>query len=125
MKEMIAIKSSNTILYCHNWKETVHFYKKLLNLPVITSLDWFVEFQITDTSRLSVADETKTTITSNYGKGITLTFEVEDLRFIRSNLDKNGLRYSTKTSRAWAARMIHVYDPEGNRVEFWASIHQL
>ena len=38
------IRTSNTILYCRKWKETVAFYRDVLKLDVHFSNDWFVEF---------------------------------------------------------------------------------
>lgn len=117
----MKIKSSNTILYCKKWEETVSFYHSLLNLPVITSLDWFIEFKISSTSRLSIADESKTSIESNEGKGITITFEVDDIQITQSNLIQMGLEDPVIKDHHWGAQVIHIYDPEGNRVEFWTS----
>ena len=116
---MIKIKTTNTILYCKKWKQTVSFYRSLLNLPVLTSLDWFIEFKISDTSRLSIADELKTSIKSNEGKGITLTFEVDDIQNTHSNLVQLGLENIVIKDHSWGAQVIHIYDPEGNRIEFW------
>ena len=116
---MIKIKTTNTILYCKKWKQTGSFYRSLLNLPVLTSLDWFIEFKISDTSRLSIADELKTSIKSNEGKGITLTFEVDDIQNTHSNLVQLGLENIVIKDHSWGAQVIHIYDPEGNRIEFW------
>lgn len=118
---MIKIKSSNTILYCNKWKETVSFYHSVLRLPVITSLDWFVEFKISDTSRLSIADESKSTIKSNKGRGITITFEVDDINITHLNLMQLGFKDLVITNHPWDAQVINIHDPEGNRVEFWTS----
>jgi len=107
------------ILYCKKWKETVSFYHSLLNLPVITSLDWFVEFRLGDTSCLSLADASRTSIESNGGKGVTITFEVDDIQIARLNLVRMGLKEPAVKDHPWGARVIHVHDPEGNRVEFW------
>jgi len=116
---MIKINSSNIILYCRKWEEMVSFYQALLNLPVITSLDWFIEFKISDTSRLSIADESKTSIESNDGKGITITFEVNDIQRTHANLIQMGLNHPAIKDHLWGAQVIHIYDPEGNRIEFW------
>lgn len=42
--------------------ETVHFYNKRMSLPVAFENDWFVEFQLTDTSFLSIANSARATI---------------------------------------------------------------
>jgi hypothetical protein len=56
----MKIKSTNTILYCNKWEETVEFYRTGLKLPVISSNEWFVEFKLNEMSRVSVADEART-----------------------------------------------------------------
>jgi catechol-2,3-dioxygenase len=118
---MIKVKSSNTILYCNKWKETVSFYHSLLRLPVTTSLDWFVEFKISDTSCLSIADESKTTIKTSKGSGITIAFEVDDINITHLNLIQLGFKDLVIKNHPWEAQVIYIYDPEGNRVEFWTS----
>ena len=75
----LPITACNTILYCCHWKETVSFYRDILALPVNFAADWFVEFQISSTAYLSVADEQRTTIKSSQGQGITLTFRVDSV----------------------------------------------
>ncbi len=55
----MKIKAANSILYCKNWSETVDFYKNDLKLPVISSTDWFVEFKLNESARLSVANEAR------------------------------------------------------------------
>ncbi len=40
------------ILYCRQWNNTVEFYRDLMKLPVSFSNNWFVEFLLTETSRL-------------------------------------------------------------------------
>jgi predicted enzyme related to lactoylglutathione lyase len=118
---MINIKSTNTILYCKKWEETVAFYKALLKLPIKTSLDWFIEFKINETTHLSIADEARCSIDSNKGKGITITIEVDNIQKTHLFLTELGLNPPLIKNHSWGAKIIHVYDPEGNRIEFWAS----
>ena len=54
--------TTNTIFYCKRWEATVRFYRDRLKLPVHFSADWFVEFELTTVSRLSIADEKRATI---------------------------------------------------------------
>jgi len=114
------IKTANTILYCRRWKETVDFYKTRLALPVTTSREWFVEFKLNEVSRLSIADEARTSIDSNDGKGLTITMEVDDIETTHLYLNEVGLDPTPIKDHAWGARVIHIYDPEGNRLEFWS-----
>jgi predicted enzyme related to lactoylglutathione lyase len=117
---MMKIKTANTILYCRKWKETVIFYKTRLRLQVTTSNEWFVEFKLNEASRLSIADEARTSIDSSDGKGITITLEVDDIETTHLYLKEVGLNPTPIKDHAWGARVIYIYDPEGNRLEFWS-----
>jgi predicted enzyme related to lactoylglutathione lyase len=108
-------------LYCRKWKETLAFYKKQLKLQVETSLEWFVEFKLNETSRMSIADVARASIDSNRGAGITITMEVDDIETTHLYLNEAGLNPTAIKDHAWGARIIHIYDPEGHRVEFWSS----
>ncbi|MCP3942838.1 MAG: VOC family protein [Desulfobacteraceae bacterium] len=114
------IKTTNTILYCRKWEETVAFYKTQIGLPVTTSCDWFVEFRLNETACLSIADEARTSIDSSAGKGITITLEVGDIKMAHLYLKEAGLNLAPIKDHAWGAKVIHIYDPEGNRLEFWS-----
>ena len=114
------IKTANTILYCRRWKETVAFYKTQLKLQVTVSREWFVEFKLNETSRLSIADEARTSIESNSGKGITITMEVDDIEATFLFLSEAGPNPTPIKDHIWGARVIHIYDPEGHRLEFWS-----
>ena len=113
------IQSTNVILYCKKWEETVTFYRAVLHLPITTSTEWFVEFKLTATSRLSVADESRTSIKSGSGKGITIGLQVDDIMSARAQITDAGWK-PTPIKEIWGAKAFHVFDPEGNRVEFWS-----
>jgi catechol-2,3-dioxygenase len=106
-------------LYCKKWQETVAFYKDGLKLLVISSNDWFVEFKVNEMSRLSVADETRASIKSGDGKGITISMQVIDIEQTRTELMEAGI-IPTPIKEVWGSKAIYVRDPEGNRLEFWA-----
>lgn len=114
------IKTANTILYCQRWRETVAFYKTHLGFEVTSSHPWFVEFKLNGASRLSIADEAKTSMNSAGGKGITITLEVDDIEEAHRYLNEAGIHPPPIKDHAWGARVIHIYDPEGNRIEFWS-----
>ena len=76
----MKIKLTNTILYCNRWKETVEFYSNGLNLTIHSSRKWFVEFRLTDSARLSIADTARACVKSNNGKGITISLKVDDIQ---------------------------------------------
>ncbi len=113
------IRSANIIIYCKKWEETVAFYRTILQLPITTSTEWFVEFKLTRTARLSVADESRTSIKSGGGKGITIGIQVTDLITTRTQLKNAGFE-PTAVKEVWGAKAFYGFDPEGNRIEFWS-----
>lgn len=109
----------NTILYCRKWQETVSFYRESLELEITFSNEWFVEFKLSDTSRLSIADEGRASIDSSGGKGITISIEVDDIENTHSDLMNRRLK-PTAIKDQWQGKVTYVHDPECNRLEFWA-----
>ena len=118
----MKIKTANTIFYCTNWEETVKFYRDHLNLTVIFSTDWFVEFSLNSTSRLSIADEKRASIKSCNGKGITLSFEVKSIDNAWNFAKKAGLKPTMIKKHPWDARTFYLFDPDGHRIEIWQSV---
>ena len=110
------------ILYCKDWEKTVRFYRDQLNLPVNFSSEWFVEFSLTEISRLSIADEKRSSIKSCGGKGVTLALEVDDIEAMRGYMETIGLKPTVISKHPWDARVFHFFDPEGHRIEIWQSI---
>ena len=115
----MQIKSTNTILYCKNWQETVEFYRTGLKLPIISSNEWCVEFKLNEMSRVSVANEARTSIKSSDGKGITVSLQVADIEQSRNELIEAGI-IPAPVKEVWGAEAFYVHDPEGNRLEFWS-----
>ena len=113
-------KTANTNLYCDRFHETVRFYRDAIGFPVILSKSWFVEFAINPFARLSVADRTRTTMESSGGKGLTLTFQVDSLPTVHLGLSSQGCSPTAIVDHPWGARLFHVRDPEGHRLEFWS-----
>ena len=116
----ITLQRTNTILYCRHWMETVNFYKRNLCLPVAFENDWFVEFQLTDTSFLSIANSARATIADVQGQGVTLTWEVTDIEKAKGHLEMQDIA-TTPLQRKWNALVFYCQDPEGHRLEFWAN----
>jgi catechol-2,3-dioxygenase len=115
----LAIERSNTVLYCARWSETVAFYRSMIGLDVAFENDWFVEFRLTSSSFLSIADASRATIGAVNGQGVTLTWQVEDLSAVRTLLESKGVA-ATPTRRRWNADVLYCHDPEGHRIEFWS-----
>ena len=112
-------KTTNTILYCKKWQETVRFYAEILKLEVNFSNEWFVEFTLNTHSRLSVADHNRSSIKSSDGQGITIALQVEDSLTLHEHLSQSGAN-PTPMKKLWGADVFYVTDPEGSRIEFWS-----
>ncbi len=117
----MEIKTANTILYCAKWEDTVRFYRDYLNLAVTFSTDWFVEFHVSPTMRLSIADEMRTRVKSSRGKGITLSLEVENIDHAWRDAEQADLHPTAVTQHPWDALVFYLFDPEGHRIEIWQS----
>ncbi len=115
----MKIKAVNTILYCKKWEETVAFYRDGLKLPILSSTDWFVEFKLNEMTRLSAANESRASIKSGDGNGVTISIQITDIEQMQADLLDAGID-SSPVKDVWGARAIYVRDPEGNRLEFWA-----
>ena len=50
-----------------------------------------MEFKLNETSRVSVADEARTTVKSGDGKGLTLSLQVDDIEQTRTELMEAGV----------------------------------
>ncbi|MBT3312174.1 MAG: VOC family protein [Desulfobacterales bacterium] len=111
--------TTNMILYCKNWEETVKFYKDGLSLPVNFSNDWFVEFCLAENSNLSIANDQKSTIKSSEEKGITITLQVQDIDAVWEKFAKRKLDPTKIKRHPWNARVFYLLDPEGHRIEIW------
>ena len=109
----------NTILYCRRWDDMVRFYRDRLGLPVSLANEWFMEFRLTSTARLSIADERRSTVKSAAGKGITLTIEVNDINPVHQRMQDLGLNPTSIHRHPWDAWVFNLFDPEGNRLEIW------
>ena len=97
------------------------FYEAGIGLRISFRNDWFVEFELTRTARLSIADVSRSSMGSAGGRGVTLTLRVADIREARDELIARGIAPGEVQAHPWHAELFHVFDPEGNRVEFWAS----
>ncbi|MDF7807678.1 VOC family protein [Pontiellaceae bacterium B12219] len=117
----MKIETANTILYCDNWEETAAFYRDKLALPILTANDWFIEFQLTPASCLSIADVRRTTQHSARGAGITLTFKVNNLEQIWKNLAEKNVEPDPIRTCKMGGQAFFFYDPEGNRLECWTT----
>jgi catechol 2,3-dioxygenase-like lactoylglutathione lyase family enzyme len=115
------LKTSNIILYCKNWETTVSFYRDIMNLPVHFSNDWFVEFELSPVSRISIANEKRASIKSCKGEGITITLGVDDIMSAHKHAVQNGLNPTPIKNHPWGASVFYFYDPEEHRTEIWQS----
>lgn len=111
--------SVNTILYCKTWAETLRFYQILFGCPGDPVADWFVEFQINASARISVADEARATIKSAEDKGLTVSMEVDNIDATWDAIHAKGLKPGCVATHSWGAKVFYFFDPEGRRIEIW------
>jgi predicted enzyme related to lactoylglutathione lyase len=115
----VRVLTSNTILYCDRWAAVVDFYRSGLELQATMERDWFVEFEIHPGAHLSVADASHATVAAGNGSGLTLSWYVNDIDATRNRVIARGIEVSAPIRR-WDADTFFVFDPAGNRIEFWA-----
>ncbi len=120
MKMLPQVERVNTILYCSRWAETVAFYAETLDLPVTFQSSWFVEFALSETARVSIADASRTTVKSAAGKGITLSLQMKNLDAVWNTLKFAGITTTAITDHPMQARVFYFFDPEGYRIEIWS-----
>jgi catechol 2,3-dioxygenase-like lactoylglutathione lyase family enzyme len=113
------LRNTNIILYCRKWQETVDFYR-LLEFPITFSTEWFVEFQLTGSAHLSIADERRATVKSSGGAGSTLTLQVGNVDDAWQWLHAKGVGVGPIRNHAWGGRVFYFFDPEGHRLEVWS-----
>lgn len=83
-------------------------------------LSWMIEFMLTDTSFITVADENRASIKSSYGAGITLAIRVDDADRFHKFLTDKGTVPGEVTDYPPSTRRFFIHDPEGNRIEIWS-----
>jgi catechol 2,3-dioxygenase-like lactoylglutathione lyase family enzyme len=119
MARFFEIKRTNTILYCRRWAETVAFYRDRLKLDVAYQNEWLVEFHLSATAFLSVADQRRSGLSSAEGNGITLSFQTDHLPALHRHLTDIGLVPTDIRCQVMGGDLFYIVDPEGTRIEFW------
>lgn len=114
----IILQRTNTILYCSRWTETVAFYRDIFNFNITHQTDWFVEFQLSPSSFLSIAHAKYTSIKSVDGQGITLSWQIADVYEAHESMQTAGIEV-TDIKKKWGANLFYLHDPEGHRIELW------
>lgn len=109
---------NNVILYCRRWADTVDFYRHCLGLKQTFGNDWFIEFQMTTASFVSIANSARATVQDVRGQGITLSLQVNNLDQARQRLSSLDVDVGKVTSR-WGSPVCYLRDPEGHRIELW------
>ena len=117
------IQIASTIFYCRKFEETVVFYRESIGLKVTAAKSWFVEFELNEAARLAIADAGRASVGAIGGRGVTLTLKVEDIGKLRTRLIGENLDAGPVMDHPWGARVFHIRDPEGNRIEFWTQNH--
>ena len=117
-----AVTRANTIIYAKRFKETVAFYRGRLGLEIAFQCDWFVEFRLAPNAFVSVADQSRTTMTSANGKGITLSFQIENLERVHHAFIISGMEPTKIRHQVMGGDVFYLFDPEGTRIEFWSLV---
>ena len=120
VKTLPSVERTNTILYCDKWSETIAFYATQLGLPVTFRSNWFVEFALSETARVSVADASHTSVKSSAGQGITLSWQMDNLESVWETLAAAGITPTVIKDHPMQARVFYFFDPEGYRIEIWS-----
>ncbi|MBR9980285.1 MAG: VOC family protein [Desulfatitalea sp.] len=119
-RPLLDVRRTNTILYCRHWLQAVGFYRDVLGLTVHHATDWLVEFKVTDSGFVSIADASRTTIACAAGNGITLSWQVDDVVALHGKMAAVGVPVGPIQSK-WGARVFYFHDPEGHRLEAWST----
>lgn len=118
----MRVLRANVILYCERSVETSAFYRSLLGDAAITfENEWFVELAVGDGSFVSIADAAHATIAPAAGAGITLSWQVDDVRRTRDELVATGFEPSEVRHR-FGSPVVDLFDPEGHRIELWSRV---
>ena len=116
---MLEVERTNTVLYVDRWTDAVVFYREVLGLAVAFENDWFVEFVVHEGAYVSVADASRSSVRAGDGAGLTLSWQVADVDALRTSLHDAGADVGELGTR-FGARVLDVFDPAGNRIEFWS-----
>jgi catechol 2,3-dioxygenase-like lactoylglutathione lyase family enzyme len=117
---IIDVARVSTILYCTAWTQAVDFYRDTLCFEVTYENDWFVEFALGDGSHISIANAARATIAATGGSGVTLSWQVPDVGRAHRILNERGVQPGA-IHQSWGAAAFHFRDPEGHRIELWAT----
>jgi catechol 2,3-dioxygenase-like lactoylglutathione lyase family enzyme len=118
----MRVVRANVILYCERWAETSAYYRSLLGDDAVTfENEWFVELAVGDGSFVSIADAARATVAPAGGAGITLSWQVEDVRRTRDELIANGFEPS-EVGHRFGSPVVDLFDPEGHRIELWSRV---
>ena len=109
---------TNTILYCSRWTETVAFYSDIFKFNITHQTHWFLEFQLSANTFLSIADARHASIDSVHGQGITLSWQTNDVYTTHETLQHVRVEV-TDIKTKWGAYLFYLHDPEGHRIELW------
>jgi predicted enzyme related to lactoylglutathione lyase len=117
-----TVTRANTIIYAKRYKETVAFYHERVGLEIAFQCDWLVEFHLAPNAFVSIADQSRTTMASANGKGITLSFQIDNLKHVHHAFIISGMEPTKIRHQVMGGDVFYLFDPEGTRIEFWCPV---
>jgi len=78
-----------------------------------------MEFKVNEAASLSVVDERRSATGTSSGEGVMLSFRVDDVNSVRSEMELLELG-PTPIETVWDSPVFSIFDPEGVRIEFWS-----
>lgn len=111
------MKLKNVFYGVSNMEEMVEFYEKVLGLPLqFVDRDQWAQFKVGDVSFALGGPEE---IPENHETGAVVTFEVDNLKETKKNLEKNGIKVSDIRDMGSHGKTCSFYDPSKNIVQLY------
>ena len=120
LMESLPIRSFHTVLFCRKWDECVVFYRDVLGFCVIDQKKHFMEFQVTQESRISLLKPKRSFPPEHRDQTFILSFCVSDIEETHRRLAARLPGLAEVKSHPWRAMVFELQDPEGRRIEFWS-----
>lgn len=119
MMKKLEIKSFHTVLFCLKWDACVAFYQDVLGLAIVDEKPGFVEFEVTEDSRIGLIRSTGNKALAGNVSQPVLSFRVENAELTHRMLSARGASATAMRKHPWGAYLFELRDPDQRRLEFW------